>query len=349
MAVKPKSGKPSQRDIAQAVNVSQATVSFVLSNRSAQAGISVDTQRRVEEAAHRLGYSPNVAAQSLRGGRTGLIGVYTYERIFPASPEHYYHQFLVGIEEEASSLGLDLVLFTSAQKSSVGSVYSEGHNRMRLADGAVILGARKDDEDLRRLSDEGFPIVSIGRQSALNYRITTVAADYRSVLLDTVTQLRTAGHERVLYVGHVERLTARQDRFEGFLAGCVENHIAPNAPALLDPPSIDSAWLTSVVASGITAIVAETLAHAQAVHAAALGASVRVPSELSLVCLDVSPNPGTFVPWSHITVPRYEMGRQSLQLLHKLLDGATEPGDTESLPCGPALPTTIAPARPTAF
>lgn len=349
MAVNTRGGKPSQRDIAQAANVSQSTVSFVLTKRSAENGIPVETQRRVEEAAHKLGYSPNVAAQSLRGGRTGLIGVHTYERIFPVSPENYYHQFLIGVEEEASALGLDLVLFTSTQKSAEQrSVYVEGRNRMRLADGAVILGARKDDAELRRVSEEGFPIVSIGRLVSSGYRVASVAADYRSVLVDTVAQLHHNGHERMLYVGHEERLTARKDRHDGYLAGCLAAGLAPGAPAFISPGLIDADWLSMVRDSGVTGLIAETAAHAQAIYSAAATAGISIPAALSLVCLDVSPNPRSFVPWSHITVPRYELGRQSLRVLLDLLDGKIDSDFSISIPCGVALPTTIAPARTSA-
>lgn len=346
MAVNTRGGKPSQRDIAQAANVSQSTVSFVLTKRSVENGIPLETQRRVEEAAQMLGYSPNVAAQSLRGGRTGLIGVHTYERIFPVSPENYYHQFLVGVEEEASALGLDLVLFTSTQKSAAQrSVYLEGRNRMRLADGAVILGARKDDAELRRVSEEGFPIVSIGRLTSSDYKVASVAADYRSVLVDTVSQLHEHGHERMLYVGHEERLSARQGRYDGYRAGRRSAGLAEGAPAFISPALVDSAWLSSVRESGVTGIVAETAAHAQAIYSAAAAGGISIPDDISLVCLDVSPNPNSFVPWSHITVPRYEMGRQSLKVLIDLLDGKIDHDFSVSLPCGPALPTTIAPAR----
>lgn len=346
MAVKSNSGKPSQRDIALAANVSQATVSFVLTKRSVENGIPLETQRRVEEAAQRLGYSPNVAAQSLRGGRTGLIGVHTYERIFPVSPEHYYHQFLVGVEEEASALGLDLVLFTSTQKSATQrSVFLEGHNRMRLADGAVILGAHKDDAELKRLCEEGFPIVSIGRLASSSYKVASVAADYEAVLVSTVAELRSHGHERILYVGHEERRTARQDRYNGYLAGCRAAGVDRGEPAFLAPGLIDSKWLGSVLASGVTGIVAETSAHAQAIYSAAANARIRIPEALSLVCLDVSPNPGSYVPWSHIDVPRREMGRQSLRVLVDLLDGKIDHDYSVSVPCGPALTTTIAPLR----
>ena len=346
MALKSKGGKPSQRDIALAANVSQATVSFVLTKRSLENGIPLETQRRVEEAARALGYSPNVAAQSLRGGRTGLIGVHTYERIFPVSPEHYYHQFLVGVEEEASALGLDLVLFTSTQKSATQrSVFVEGHNRMRLADGAVILGAHKDDAELKRLSEEGFPIVSIGRLVSSGYEVASVAADYGAVLVDTVAQLQRHGHERILYVGHEERRTARQDRYNGYQAGCQAAGVAPGAPAFIAPGLIDGSWLSSVQASGITGIVAETSAHAQALYSAAASAKIFIPEALSLVCLDVSPNPGSYVPWSHIDVPRREMGRQSLRVLINLLDGKIDHDYSVTVPCGPALPTSIATVR----
>jgi LacI family transcriptional regulator len=62
--------------VAEEVGVSAMTVSNVLNGKP---GASDETRRRVMEAADRLGYSPNVAARSLKGGRTGLVGVVTLD------------------------------------------------------------------------------------------------------------------------------------------------------------------------------------------------------------------------------------------------------------------------------
>ena len=65
----------SQRDIAEAVGVSVATVSTVLANKSAALGICEATAGRVRRAARQLGYRPNLTASGLRTRRHYAIGL----------------------------------------------------------------------------------------------------------------------------------------------------------------------------------------------------------------------------------------------------------------------------------
>lgn len=65
------------RDVARVANVSQSTVSRVLSagDISTSVAISAETIQRVNEAVQELGYQPNMHARSLRGQKTQLIAM----------------------------------------------------------------------------------------------------------------------------------------------------------------------------------------------------------------------------------------------------------------------------------
>ena len=56
------------KQIAQEVGISPSTVSIVLGGKAAERKISAATQEKIFAAAARLGYQPNMAARSLRGG-----------------------------------------------------------------------------------------------------------------------------------------------------------------------------------------------------------------------------------------------------------------------------------------
>ena len=85
-----KSPKVRLVDIAQDVGVSIAAASHVL-NGTAHGEVRVGdaTRKRIEEAAVRLGYRANRAAQQLRGVRTGLI-VYCSTEV-GQSPSRVWH------------------------------------------------------------------------------------------------------------------------------------------------------------------------------------------------------------------------------------------------------------------
>ena len=126
-----------QTDVARLAGVSPATVSLVINNRiGGNVRISAETQQRVLDAVDQLGYVVDPAARSLAGGHNSLLGVFTFESIFPLIHRDFYYRFLVGIEEEAENLGYDLLLFTSAGNvDGTRRVYSQGVNRLRRGPG----------------------------------------------------------------------------------------------------------------------------------------------------------------------------------------------------------------------
>ncbi|MCS5497437.1 LacI family transcriptional regulator [Cnuibacter physcomitrellae] len=332
-----------QSDIARLAGVSQATVSMVLNGRAGANRIPETTQARIREAMAELGYVPNIAAQSLRGGRSGLIGVHTFERVFPTAPDDYYREFLNGIEEQAVASDLDLVLFASTQKpDGTRSIYGSGSNRMRLADGAVILGFEKNDDEIRRLAEEGFPFVFVGRRKVEGVDIPFVTADYAAAMHPVVALLTDAGHHRITYLAAPLRGLAQQDRLDGFRAA-VEEIAASDRPAFeVDVREVDAvtaSWLAEVVSGGTTAIVVETFDLARALAEALDEAGLSAPADLSVISLDSDPRGDAF---SHVRVPRRELGRRAVELLLAVIDG--EPTDhlVTPLPCEPPEANTVA-------
>lgn len=68
------------QDVANLAGVSRSAVSLVLNGR-AKGFVSKETQRRIEEAASTLGYSPNLIARSLRDQRSRVIGIVSNQAV----------------------------------------------------------------------------------------------------------------------------------------------------------------------------------------------------------------------------------------------------------------------------
>lgn len=62
------------KQVAREANVSQSTVSLVLSGK-AEGRVSLKTRQLVEETARRMGYRPNLSARSLRTGVSMTIAL----------------------------------------------------------------------------------------------------------------------------------------------------------------------------------------------------------------------------------------------------------------------------------
>lgn len=311
--------RPSQRMIAELAQVSQSAVSLVVSGQAEMNRIPLATRERIERVMAEVGYVPNVAARSLKGRRNGLVGVYTYERVFPVREDNYYHEFLVGIEESAVDLGLDLVLFTSTLGTGGSrNVYERGMNRLRLADGAIFFGLARDDNELERLATDGYPFVFIGRRTIGGAEIPHVTADYAGGIGAVVSALVGAGHRRIRYVAGMQPDGPQAERRAAYLAHSREADLEPSLIEIA-PDEVESSWST-LQSDGASALMVETVELAEAIAHAAAQRSLSIPRDLSVVLLDVPARGAAAGAWSHMALPRRAMGGAALRLLLARLD-----------------------------
>jgi DNA-binding LacI/PurR family transcriptional regulator len=329
---------PRQSDVARLAGVSQSAVSRVIGGDLEGARIPEETRRRIQEAIKELGYVPNPTARKLRTGRNRLLGVHTFEAVFPRAREDFYFEFLLGIEERAEEIDHDLVLFTSTGGGDGRRrVYRDGVNRLNVADGAVLLGVAADRAELARLEADGYPFVHIGRREVPGTRITCVVPDYESAAATIVDRLADLGHERIGYLSAGIDEESYADRRRGYESAVARRSLravspaGPGSPAA-DGGGIDPAWLDAVADGAVTAVVAdaEWLAHPLAEQLAARG--LEVPRDVSVAVLE-GVGPDAPVRWDCLQIPRREVGRLAIDTLVGLLD---EPGQAVAdvlVPC----------------
>src|ERR1043165_5474427 len=91
--------KVTMRDVARAANVSQSTVSRILSPSSARSEvpISEETKAKVLAVVKELGYQPNQYARSLRGLKNHVIGMLIADISNP-----FYHPMVRAVQDVAS-------------------------------------------------------------------------------------------------------------------------------------------------------------------------------------------------------------------------------------------------------
>lgn len=343
--------RPRLVDVAQRAGVSTATVSLVLNNRVAgNVRIPAETQQRVLTAANELGYVADPVAQSLAKGRSGLLGVFTFEAIFPVTHRDFYYPFLVGIERTAEMLGFDLLLFTS---TSIGDgrrrIYRDGRNRLRRADGAILLGVEDSKTEVQSLVDEGYPFAFIGRRELSGSQISYTAADYASATTALVARIVAAGHRRIGYIGSDMQTESLQDRRQGYRSGLAANAlpIDERLICLFPQQRIDASSVQNLLASEVTAVVMETGMVASSLLQTCSALGLAVPEDLSIGMLgDPFGDIDAALNLSGFSIPREEMGAQAVHLLTRLLDAKTPAAPQQvSLPCTPVAGGTIAPPR----
>ncbi|MEV4273239.1 LacI family DNA-binding transcriptional regulator [Micromonospora aurantiaca (nom. illeg.)] len=321
-----------QRDIARMAGVSQATVSLVLNNRTdADVRIAPETRDRVLQVIAETGYAADPAARRLASGFNRIIGVFTYEPAFPSGSRDFFHPFLLGIEEYAERVGCDLLLFTSAPVVDGRRRIFHQDNRLRLADGCILLGREIDGAELLRLNRDGFPYVAVGRRDDASGPVPYVGADYASAVHRLAERALDLGHRRLTYVGMGTAAESSHDRRSGFHAGAAG---AESARQITATAETADATVDDLRADGSTVAFVEDFATAVALESAARRKGLTVPGGLSVVTLgDPTVPVPTDITFTGFRIPREEMGRQAVEVLTGVIDGSAGGLQQRLLPC----------------
>lgn len=175
-------------DVARHVNVSSATVSYVLNGRESQM-ISEATREKVLAAVRELGYRPNRAAQALAGYRSNLIELCVYG-FYPAFYGHILHEF----EQQfvASSYQLHIVnvsQWTAEDWENADSGWP--------ISGIIAFDADLTDKAVESLKYRGVPVVATGVYPRTD--IDHVSVETIPALLEAMRYLAVRGR-RVAYL-----------------------------------------------------------------------------------------------------------------------------------------------------
>ena len=280
-------GRPpaTMRDIAAAAEVSQSTVSRVLSGAPTSVPIAPQTRERVIRASRELGYRPNPLARGLRGASTNLIGAVVRDFSDP-----FFAGAIEALVVESMAHGYNVVLGHAHgrldEAISLTSVLETRHT-----DAVVLLGDMQAQPQL--LADLRDSQRAGGRRSGRARARSSSrprTADDRAGIRAGLEHLESLGHRRIAFLSAELPVDYRvredayadfmRDRFGGVPPGYLER--CPNTLAggdaalrrLLELPEPPTAVATS------TDLVAVGVLHA----AHSLGATV--PDRLSVVGFD---------------------------------------------------------------
>ncbi|MBS1184361.1 MAG: LacI family transcriptional regulator [Proteobacteria bacterium] len=309
-------GRLTQRDIAKLAGVSQAAVSLILNGGAEQARLSAETRERVMAVIQGTGYVADPLARQMHKKGNQLLGVFTYEPVFPNAQADFYTPFLLGIEEEAERLGYDLLLFTSTPVEDGRRKLFRKESRLRLADGCIVIGREQDRDELAKLAAGGYPFVAIGRRDDNSGEIPYVGADYLTVTRDLVRRAHELGHVHLLYVGDGTGAESLIDRWQGFsetvaTLGLTGDRTAP----MVEPSTIIERALASGATVLFCEVASDALALAREVDARRLGARLSVVAMGSAASLSLPS-----LRLSGFELPREEMGRQAVRTLSAIIE-----------------------------
>ena len=211
----------SLKDVARLAGVSVRTVSNVVNDAPYVAG---PTREKVQRALEELGYRPNLAARTLRQGRSGLLGL-----VVPEIDSPYFGELAGLLADAAEARGATLVVDQTRGNAERERRLLTGPSG-QLVDGLLLSPwALTPAEVLSR--PRGVPLVLLGEQ--YDEGIDHVGVDSVAAARDATTHLLEAGRQRIAAVGlqpHLANQTALQ-RVTGYRLA-LEQAGRPGVPEL---------------------------------------------------------------------------------------------------------------------
>lgn len=307
-------------EVAARAKVSVATVSRVLNNND---NVRPATAQRVRLAIEDLNYTVNQSARNLRRNESRVVLA-----LAPNFSNPFYSSILAGIGDLSRDSGYSVLICNTAGQSEEERRCLEMLVNHR-ADGAILLGCRRDDLWLAEYAAE-FPIVQCC-EYVPEIDAPSVSIDNYAAAVEAVRYLQGLGHTRIAMIGSSNRFISTQRRREGFFEAM--GVIPTPEDAYEEADEVYSFASGQVAARKLLACdprpsaifcISDILALSAISAAQELGISV--PEELTVVGFDDVDYTTMFHPFlTTVAQPCYEMGRRSLSLLLGLLQGDAPP------------------------
>lgn len=151
-----RSARPTQKDIAVAAGVSQATVSIVL-NKVETPSVPMATRERILKLAGELGYRPSHPARTLRSARTMTLAC-----VVPDITNPFYPGLVRGLQTTAAPAGYAVLIYDT-DGTPDGEKRALDWLQQGRADGAVGVFYHHRAPDLGDVA-RTLPLVLLGRQ-----------------------------------------------------------------------------------------------------------------------------------------------------------------------------------------
>ena len=201
--------KVSIKDIAQALNLSKATVSWILSGQGPAKGFSDTTIKRVKDYAESVNYRPNLLARSLSLGTTNTIGL-----IIPFIGDTFYAQLVQAIESEAARNKYVLIV-CSSEGDGDKEYELVKMLRSKQVDGIVIAPTKVSRKGVNLLLKDSLPFVLVDRYFP-NVDTNYVIVNNCQCCYDLTYHLIKKGSRKIALITTDVHLYVMKQRIDGY-------------------------------------------------------------------------------------------------------------------------------------
>jgi LacI family transcriptional regulator len=203
------------RDVAKRANVSQSTVSRVLSGSTDGIQIGDETRQRVLDAVAELGYYPNLHAGSLRGQKTRMIAVMIADIANP-----FYHPMVRAVQDIAGSHHYDVMVANTDHMRESERHFCESIIR-RPVDGVLMVPYHLTNEELDVVMTRSGAAIAVVGQHITHPSIDVAFGDDYAAVFEVITWLITRKHHRRLgFIAVTNDFSAGARRQHAFMDAC---------------------------------------------------------------------------------------------------------------------------------
>ncbi|MCI9099859.1 MAG: LacI family transcriptional regulator [Lachnospiraceae bacterium] len=312
------------REIAQAANVSPATVSLVLNGRP---GVKTDTRQRVAQLLLENGYEIRQTRSSRETVRLMFLR-YCGAKHEQFDPRYdFFVEIMNGIEYQAAEYGFQL----SIANADVSSLDSTIRHAAKTFSGILLFGSELEQESVPVLLQSHCPLITIDAHFP-SCPIHCVNIDNEGGIFQAVQHLHKLGHTKIGYLTSTAGNGAIPTRFQSFQSALQQYGLSyfPEYTFKL-PPHLKLA--ENQMQKILDTRPPLPTAFAAANDSLTLGAMQalqqsgwRIPEDISLIGFDDAyltsmSNP----PLTSVSVPKEMIGRTAVRQMKHLLDC---PGDS---------------------
>jgi len=308
------------RDVAELVGVHHSTVSRALSPDK-RSKISPGVVKKIEKAAKKLGYYPNIVAASLKRNRSFTIGVLVPDLMNPLFPP-----IIRGIQDTAAAAGYTVITVNTDDEEQK-ELDALRMMQSRAIEGVILATARRRDPTVEKCIEEGIPFVLVNRTAEIN-DVNAVILDEDYGIRSILDHLLSLKHTRIAHVAgpahtstgfHRAKVFSDYLRVHGLPADLVEHASRFTVE--------EGRWAIRKILeknTRITAVVAGNDLLALGCIDELRNMGLDVPGDVSLTGYDDMPFISRLSPaLTTVSVPKYEMGSQATRTLLEIIDGDT--------------------------
>ncbi|MBS5613508.1 LacI family DNA-binding transcriptional regulator [Hoylesella buccalis] len=201
--------KVSIKDIAEAAGVSTTLVSFVLNGKAEEYRINADTAKRIMDTAESMRYRPNIVAQSLRGGRSRVVGI-----VLPDISNPFFSSLARLFEDMSANFGYTVFFGSSDERpdrmrKTVGNLINRG------VDGLIVAPCEDTESYLVNVAKNDVPLVLIDRYFP-DTDISYVGLNNYKATYDATNYLLRSGYQRPAFIAYDLNLIHMKERTRGY-------------------------------------------------------------------------------------------------------------------------------------